>query len=240
MKPILLFDVDGTLTVPMQSIKNDMIQCLKLLKNKYTLAIVGGSDICKIKKQLGNAINLFDYVFSQNGLEYYKNDILIESTSISKFFGEENLQKIINIVLLCLCDINIPIKRGTFIEYRTGMLNISPIGRNCSQVDRDEFEKYDNKYKIRETLISILQSELSEYDLQFSVGGQISFDIFPKGWDKTYCLKYLKDYDKIYFFGDKCYPGGNDYEIFESNKTTSYSVNNYKETIKFLQELHHV
>ena len=31
----------------------------------------------------------------------------------------------------------------------------------------------------------------------------------------------------------------NDYEIFESNKTTSYSVNNYKETIKFLQELHH-
>ena len=32
---------------------------------------------------------------------------------------------------------------GTFIEFRNGMLNISPIGRNCSQSERDEYEKYD-------------------------------------------------------------------------------------------------
>ena len=33
--------------------------------------------------------------------------------------------------------------RGTYIEFRSGMLNVSPIGRNCSQEERDEFEKYD-------------------------------------------------------------------------------------------------
>lgn len=33
--------------------------------------------------------------------------------------------------------------RGTFIEFRSGMLNVSPIGRNCSQEERDEFERYD-------------------------------------------------------------------------------------------------
>ena len=33
--------------------------------------------------------------------------------------------------------------RGTFIEFRSGMLNVSPIGRNCSQEERDDFEKYD-------------------------------------------------------------------------------------------------
>ena len=33
--------------------------------------------------------------------------------------------------------------RGTFIEFRSGMLNISPIGRNCSQEERDEYEKFD-------------------------------------------------------------------------------------------------
>ena len=26
-------------------------------------------------------------------------------------------------------EVDIPIKRGTFIEFRSGMLNISPIGR---------------------------------------------------------------------------------------------------------------
>lgn len=37
------------------------------------------------------------------------------------------------------------------------------------------------------------------------VGGQISIDVFPKGWDKTYCLKHLSDepFDTIHFFGDK-------------------------------------
>lgn len=34
-------------------------------------------------------------------------------------------------------------RRGTFIEFRMGMLNVSPIGRNCSQEERDEFERYD-------------------------------------------------------------------------------------------------
>ena len=33
--------------------------------------------------------------------------------------------------------------RGTFVEFRMGMLNVSPIGRNCSQEERDEFERYD-------------------------------------------------------------------------------------------------
>lgn len=41
-----------------------------------------------------------------------------------------------------------------------------------------------------------------------SAGGQISIDIFPKGWDKRYCLGHVeKDgYDTIYFFGDKTMP----------------------------------
>ncbi len=33
--------------------------------------------------------------------------------------------------------------RGTFIEFRMGMINVSPIGRNCSQEERVEFERYD-------------------------------------------------------------------------------------------------
>lgn len=34
---------------------------------------------------------------------------------------------------------------------------------------------------------------------------QISFDVFPAGWDKTFALRFLdpKDYDEIHFFGDK-------------------------------------
>ena len=43
---------------------------------------------------------------------------------------------------------------------------------------------------------------------------QISFDVFPIGWDKTYCLRHLAPYSfaKVHFFGDKTYEGGNDFE----------------------------
>ena len=33
--------------------------------------------------------------------------------------------------------------RGTFIEFRNGMINVSPVGRNCSKEERDSFEVYD-------------------------------------------------------------------------------------------------
>jgi hypothetical protein len=41
--------------------------------------------------------------------------------------------------------------------------------------------------------------------MQFSIGGQISFDCFPVGWDKTFCLRHLQKHDFrfIHFYGDK-------------------------------------
>lgn len=33
--------------------------------------------------------------------------------------------------------------RGTFIEFRNGMLNVSPIGRSCTQEERKEFFELD-------------------------------------------------------------------------------------------------
>jgi phosphomannomutase len=105
------------------------------------------------------------------------------------------------------------------------MINISPIGRNCSQQEREDFEKFDSKAHVRETMCKVLEEEFEELELKFSIGGQISFDVFPIGWDKSYCLKFVeKEYDEIHFFGDKCYPGGNDYEIFSDERVIGHSV----------------
>ena len=51
--------------------------------------------------------------------------------------------------MILYADLKIPVKRGTFIEFRKGMLNVSPIGRNCSQAERDEFERYDKDAGVR-------------------------------------------------------------------------------------------
>ena len=52
----------------------------------------------------------------------------------------------------------------------------------------------------------VLEKEFADFNFVYLIGGQISFDVVPKGWDKTYCLKFLKDYAENNFFGDKTMP----------------------------------
>ncbi|XP_072969153.1 phosphomannomutase isoform X2 [Typha angustifolia] len=226
---IALFDVDGTLTAPRKVVTPKMLEFMRELREVVTVGVVGGSDLVKISEQLGKSvINDYDYVFSENGLVAHKNGKLIGSQSLRTFLGEEKLKEFINFTLHYIADLDIPIKRGTFIEFRSGMLNVSPIGRNCSQEERDEFEKYDKN--IRPKMVSVLREKFAHLNLTFSIGGQISFDVFPQGWDKTYCLRYLDEFQEIHFFGDKTYKGGNDYEIYESERTLGHTVTSPEDT----------
>uniref|UniRef100_A0A061R7Q3 Phosphomannomutase n=1 Tax=Tetraselmis sp. GSL018 TaxID=582737 RepID=A0A061R7Q3_9CHLO len=239
MVRIALFDVDGTLTVARQRVKPDMLVFLKELRQKVSIGIVGGSDLIKIKEQLGDdCTSIFDYTFSENGLLAMKRGEVIGQQSLKDHLGEDNLKSLINFLLHYIADLDIPVKRGTFIEFRKGMLNVSPIGRNCSQEERDEFERFDAGAGIRKKFVSVLQEKFAHLNLKYSIGGQISFDVFPEGWDKTYCLRYLeKEFDEIHFFGDKTYEGGNDYEIYTSEKTQGHSVTSPEDTMRQCEEL---
>ena len=47
----------------------------------------------------------------------------------------------------------------------------------------------------------------------------------------------MKDHDEIYFFGDRAYKGGNDYEIYHSDLVTKgYAVTGPEDTFKILEE----
>eukprot|EP01060_Flectonema_neradi_P005661 TRINITY_DN137_c0_g3_i1.p1 TRINITY_DN137_c0_g3~~TRINITY_DN137_c0_g3_i1.p1 ORF type:complete len:252 (+),score=61.36 TRINITY_DN137_c0_g3_i1:172-927(+) len=240
-KTLVLFDVDGTLTVPRKVVTPDMLETIAALRKEYTVGIVGGSDLSKQYEQLtSEVLSNFDFVFAENGLHAFKDGNEIFRQCLSKYLGEDKLRKFTRKVLSLVIELDIPVQRGTFFELRNGMVNISPIGRNCSQEERDEFEKYDKEHKVREKMIQELEKDFgagTDYNFKFSIGGQISFDAFPIGWDKTYCLRFVeKDFDTIHFFGDKTYPGGNDYEIFSSERTEGHSVTTYTDTIKFLNE----
>jgi len=56
-------------------------------------------------------------------------------------------------------------------------------------------------------MIERLRKRFPDWDLKYSIGGQISFDVFPNGWDKTFCLQFItNDFNEIHFFGDKTLP----------------------------------
>lgn len=150
--------------------------------------------------------------------------------SLLSELGEAKLRPFIDFVLRYVADLDIPVKRGTFIEFRTGMLNVSPIGRNCSQSERDEFERYDAVHGVRAAMVNTLREKFAHLGFTYSVGGQISFDVFPAGWDKTYCLRFLESFETVHFFGDKTYKGGNDHEIFSHTRTVGHTVTSPADT----------
>lgn len=191
---LLLFDVDGTLTPARKTIEADFEEFLYTkVKPRATIGVVGGSDYAKIIEQLNGerVLREFDYVFPENGLVHIEKGVEVSKQSIQKHLGEEVLKRFINFCLRYIADLDIPVKRGTFIDFRAGMINVCPIGRQCTYDERLEFNRYDEQHSVRRKMIEALKKEFADVDLYFSIGGQISIDAFPKGWDKTYCLNHV-------------------------------------------------
>ena len=249
-----------------------MLQLLSALRHKVAIGFVGGSDLAKQQEQLGTpsipVTNLFDFCFAENGLTAIRMGVPLASHSFIKWIGEDNYKKLVRFILHYVADLDIPVKRGTFVEFRNGMINVSPIGRNATVQERNEYEKFDLEHKIREKFVQAIKEQFPDLGLtyvswrsvrkklrnrladnfsynSYSIGGQISFDVFPSGWDKTYCLQHVEaekqvsgvEYSTIHFFGDKTYKGGNDYEIFEDPRTVGHSVTSPEETMAELKKL---
>ena len=242
-KTLLLFDIDGTLTAARREIKENMIECLKKASSyeDIDIATVGGSDLPKAKEQLRSAIDLLKFVFTENGLVYLdEKKELHKVNKLQSHLGYDKLKEFVNFCLKYIADLDIPVKTGTFIELRTGMMNVSPIGRNCSQEERDSCVVYHKEPHVLEKFRDTLVKNFAEkFGLEMSIGGQISFDVYPIGWDKRYCLQFVeKLYDNIIFFGDKGYLGGNDYEIITNEKITKgIRVKNPEDTIEFVNKI---
>ncbi|GAK66608.1 phosphomannomutase [Moesziomyces antarcticus] len=253
---LCLFDVDGTLSLARQTITPEFKALLAQLRQHCVIGVVGGSDLKKVREQLqisaADFVTEFDYVFAENGLTGFRDGQPLASQSFIGWLGEEKYQKLAKFCLKYIANLDLPIMRGTFIEFRNGMINVSPIGRNASIEERIEFEKYDKIHNIRNTFVDALKNEFGDYGLTFSIGGQISFDVFPHGWDKTYALRNVAidqgsaeasttakqlGWDEIHFFGDKTYKGGNDNEIFEDPRTIGHTVTDPQDTMKQLRQL---
>jgi hypothetical protein len=85
------------------------------------------------------------------------------------------------------------------------MINVSPIGRNASWVpwiflafplicrlpclphsylstqERNDFEAWDKQSGCRAKFVEVLKKEFAHLSFTYSIGGQISFDVFPTG-----------------------------------------------------------
>lgn len=134
-----------------------------------------------------------------------------------------------------------PVRTGTHLEMRTGTLNVSIVGREADHGQQQAYFNWDNEHGERERLIAQLIAEFPEYEA--NVGGQISVDITPRGWNKSRVQRELSERypgTQQIFFGDNMHVGGNDRPLGDAIKNASphnkvYSVEDHYDTWQILQ-----
>jgi phosphomannomutase len=259
MKNIVLFDMDGTLTPPRGILNISLLSVLEELSCHAEIGIVTGSDYNYLKQQLGllldhPTIRNKLHLLPCNGTKHFYppstsggKHTLVSETDMINEIGRSNFQQVMLILIHQQSNFSnerFPLT-GHFINYRGSMINWCPIGRNARPEDRQFFVDYDKTFTptLRESQLSRLRHYLSLKcidNLEIKLGGDTSFDIFPTGWDKTYCLKHFPDYNH-WFIGDRCGENGNDKEIYDALQSTeqSYETSSPEQTkhlIKLITE----
>jgi phosphomannomutase len=231
-KNIVLFDMDGTLTEARGKFNTELLLDLRKLSQYADIGIVTGSDIDYVNQQMEKLIKYSElryitHILPCNGTKYYRPPshcddgyTLVHNNDMARELPSDCLREVFKVLTSSQADVcyhSIPLT-GHFINYRGSMINWSPIGRNANSHQREAFIKYDNENDLRLSLKRSLETKLNllcPNKLDIKMGGDTSFDIYPKGWDKTYALKHFPD-KNVWFVGDRCDPSGNDYEIYES------------------------
>ena len=228
-----------------------------MLNRHADIGIVSGSPYDYIEEQMSDAWSVpygLDFerlkIMPCNGTQLYEfadNKFLkIHDVDIISNLGKQNYRYMISILTDLQNQIiesyeDMPFS-GNFVSFRGSTVNWCMIGRDADEDMRNEFISMDTG--LRKKYKAILDSELSNAQItnvKTALGGSTSIDIYPVGWDKTYSLRHCEQYSKIYFIGDKCQPGENDFEIYESFATRSFSTSGPKETesimLKIREEL---
>ena len=244
-KKLLLFDIDGTLTISGEKLNNDIKIILQnLMKKNYDIGIVGGGKMDKILYQLGDDLVLEHY-FSECGCVYYMKDnknnkinhIYTKNIRLHVLYSKINI--LVKEALKFISQVDYTIT-GNFIDLRNGIIYISLIGMVANTEERNYFIDIDKKFKYRKILLELLKLKASELSISNLVsiteGGSVSIAIYPIEFDKIQVLEHLiYKYDEIHYFGDKYQEDGNDYKLLYNNNVIGHSVNNPKDTLEILE-----
>lgn len=256
--------MDGTLTPTRESITATVISSLSKLSKHCRIGILSGSDFDYILQQCSL---LFDFdgidmnnidILPCNGTKFYRWNgakfKIDHDNDMIKMMGDNDIgishyQKMIRKITefqseavqgpLIGCTLT-----GTFLQYRGSMLNWCFVGRNSDFDIRAQFEDVDKKINVRKAYKIRLDIFLQEQSIAVTtaLGGKTSIDIYPNGWDKTFALRYYPGWD-VYFVGDACQEGGNDWHIYQAlkdldkNVDKSYKTTGPEETINIINDI---
>lgn len=237
---ILLFDVDGTLTPNGSQIMLEMINVIHKLSliPGIKLGIVEDGNFNRIKWQLGDAFNNFTYIFSEYGAVTYVDGVLVINRNMLDYSDRNTLNLIIKKALDEISKMPI-MYHGHQIDFRKGLVYISPPGMQATNYERNFFIDMDNKFNLRKKLIKTLSDLDQTNQFEITLGDAVGIAVCPINWNKSQIMNYMKNSctDQIYYFGNKTGPNDNGYPLYSHPDVNGISVIDYLDTIEKLTKI---
>jgi len=206
--------VDGTLTPSRGSISQDHEDFFSAFCSANPVYLVTGSDKDKTIEQLGERIvNKAVMVFNCSGNDVWQKG---ENIYTNKWTLPEEVD---NYLMNTLALSDYQDMTGNHLEVRPGAVNFSIVGRNANAEQRQKYIEYDTETSQRQRIVETFNKFMPDrFKCEAVIGGETGIDIYPKGFDKSQILKRIKytNKDKLFFFGDKIEPGGNDFSLAEA------------------------
>lgn len=227
-----IFDVDGTLTPSRSKIDEDFKDYFLNFINNNETYLITGSDYSKTVEQLGEHIcKSVKKIYNCSGNDVWEKGVNVHTNTwtLEQDVKDwlENKLKSSNFVL----------RTGNHIEARPGSINFSIVGRNATLKERTLYKEWDSLNNEREKISAEFNHTFKK--LEARIGGETGIDIYPKGYDKSQIIRDFSKEHKLYFFGDKITPGGNDYPlasaITKNNRGMWVNVAGWRQTYETLQ-----
>ncbi len=214
---LYVFDVNSTLTPPRQPMEAGFADRFLDFCHNRTVYLVSGSDRGKIDAQLpAKIIEACAGLFTSAGSQYESAGRIIYHHDHE--FPDELVDALADLVEHSAY----PVRTGRHLEYRTGSLNASSVGRNAGRAERQAYLLWDQAHNERTRFCREIEQRFSDYEA--TIGGEISIDVAPVGWNKSRVMIILEQNhgnQPVTFVGDAIYPGGNDWPLAQALQASS-------------------
>lgn len=243
-KKLVVFDLDGTLTLSKQPMDSEMSNILVELLRKKLVAVIGGGSCKQFQNQFLPSLNCPKellqklFLFPTCSTSFYRYEGNGWRNVYTENLKTEDKKKILEAFKKALDQYGYKPEKlyGEIIEDRETQITFSALGQEALLELK---EKWDPDRKKRIEIKAILDKLIPEFEVR--IGGTTSIDVTRKGIDKAYGIKKIQkifgfSISEILFIGDALYKGGNDYPVKEAG-VESVQVSGPKDCKKVIKDI---
>lgn len=240
-KKVIIADVDDTICYSREQISTSMAQQINaLIKKGYQFAFISGTKAEDLLSMISSGVLESHHLLATTGTKYvkvkspeerifvYNHSLTMEevkeiSAAFEKLITKFNLKSLTT--------------KEDQLQERGSQITLSALGRHAPTELKREFDPDGER---RKQMVMFLRQHLDEKKYEIGIAGLTSIDVTKKGFDKEWGIREFLKFnnlkaENVLFFGDKLYPGGNDYPA--TRIVDCVSVKNPEETLMELKKL---